>query len=436
MSAFDKIIGYEQIKDELRRIADVLKNRETYGTFGVSMPKGLLLHGEPGVGKTLMAQCLIEETGYTVFTCRKNVPDGEFVNVIRETFEKAAEAEPAIVYLDDMDKFANDDEKHRDSEEFVTVQACIDEVKDRQVFVLATANDTGCLPRSLTRPGRFDHVIEVETPEDEESALIIEHYLNGKKLALDVDVAAIASLLSGKSCATLEMVINEAGLRAGYERADFITTEHIVEACLNTIFDAGDKPYGDESIDIAGSSEASQVAWHEAGHVAIREIFMPGSTTIASARRNHGSMAGFVRHHNDKSEKENLCGLRLEKLRIITDLGGRAATEIRFGTLDVGSESDLRRAYRRAYDLYDDLALGGFSLLGGPCFRSSDGMDETIHNATAILLEELYHTAKQALSVNRDFLDKLASALAEKDYLLASDIAEIRESCDIVKVAF
>ena len=161
MEAFEEIIGYEDIKHELRRIADALNRSEAYRTLGAKAPSGLLLHGDPGVGKTLMANCLIKASGRKAFVCRKTKPSEEFIGTIKETFDAAMENAPSIVYLDDMDKFANDDERHRNSEEFVTVQSCIDELRGKEVFVLATANETHCLPSSLTRAGRFDRVIDV-----------------------------------------------------------------------------------------------------------------------------------------------------------------------------------------------------------------------------------------------------------------------------------
>ena len=149
MSAFDKIIGYEEIKRDLIRMADTLKNREAYEHLGASAPMGLLLHGEPGVGKSLMAECLIEESGRKAFVCRKTQTNEKFVETIKEVFDQAAQNAPSIVFLDDMDKFANDDEDHCNSEEYVTVQSCIDEVKNKEVFVLATVNEMRCLPRSF-----------------------------------------------------------------------------------------------------------------------------------------------------------------------------------------------------------------------------------------------------------------------------------------------
>ena len=141
MSKFDMIIGYNAVKKELKQIADTLKNREYYEKLGVSAPRGLLLHGEPGVGKSLMAAAIIEASGRKAFICRKDQPNGDFVKHIKETFDKAMAEAPSIVLLDDMDKFANGDEDHPDAEEYVTVQSCIDEAKHKEVFVLATVNN-------------------------------------------------------------------------------------------------------------------------------------------------------------------------------------------------------------------------------------------------------------------------------------------------------
>ena len=219
MEAFEEIIGYEDVKHELRRIADALNRSEAYRALGAKAPSGLLLHGSPGVGKTLMANCLIKASGRKAFVCCKTKPSEEFIGIIKETFDAAIENAPSIVYLDDMDKFANDDEWHRNSEEFVTVQSCIDEVRDKEVFVLATANETHCLPSSLTRAGRFDRVIDVCAPEGEDAEAIVEHYLRRKQMAGQLDCKVIVKLLCGGSCATLETVINEAAAIAAWQRA-------------------------------------------------------------------------------------------------------------------------------------------------------------------------------------------------------------------------
>ena len=146
MEQFNKIIGYESIKNELKRLCDILSNPDKYKKFGVEIPQGLLLYGEPGVGKSLMAECFIQALSRKSFVCRKNKANGDFINAITKTFEDAKENTPSIVLLDDMDKFANEDEKHEDAEEYVTVQSCIDDIKNKDVFVIATANNIRKFP--------------------------------------------------------------------------------------------------------------------------------------------------------------------------------------------------------------------------------------------------------------------------------------------------
>ena len=148
MENFKSIVGYKEIKLELSRILDQLINPEKYAALGVTEPHGLLLHGVPGVGKSTMAQCLVDACGRRAFVCRKDKSNGDFVNEIVRVFDEAAEAAPSVILLDDIDKFANEDECHSDSEEFVTVQACIDKVKDKRVFVVATVNNMRKLPNS------------------------------------------------------------------------------------------------------------------------------------------------------------------------------------------------------------------------------------------------------------------------------------------------
>ena len=131
MSAFDLIIGYEPIKKELLQICDMIRNPGVYHEMGAVLPRGMLLYGDPGLGKTLAAKAFILESGLKVFTIRKNTGKDNLIDQITDTFKKAAEEAPCIVFLDDLDKFANEDKSHRDAEEYAAVQAGIDDVKGR-----------------------------------------------------------------------------------------------------------------------------------------------------------------------------------------------------------------------------------------------------------------------------------------------------------------
>ena len=256
---FKSIIGYGAIKLELSRILDQLVNPDKYAVLGVTEPHGLLLHGVPGVGKSTLANAVVEGTGRKVFICRKDKSNGDFVNNIVHIFDEAAESAPSVVLLDDLDKFANEDERRRDAEEFVTVQACIDKVKDKRVFVVATANNIHKLPDSLIRAGRFDHVLELRCPTGVDAEDIIAYYLSQKTFVSDMDVKLISRLLEGRSCAELETVINQAGTYAAFDGRRKVEMKDMIKAILRIVFKAP------ESFD-DNAAALPIVACHEAGH--------------------------------------------------------------------------------------------------------------------------------------------------------------------------
>ena len=423
MNEFYKIYGYEAIKQELMQISDVLKNKEVYAQLGVKPPCGLLLYGDPGVGKSLMASALIEASGRKAFICRKDKPDGEFVGQITATFEAAKAAAPAIVFLDDMDKFANGDPDHTDAEEYVTVQSCIDGCKGTDVFVLATVNNMRCLPRSLRRVGRFDRTIEVESPSGEDAEKILAHYIAGKNFAADVDARNIARIMSGKSCAELETVINEAGLYAGYERSSQITMDHFMRAALHTVFNVPNEEIAAFGLQKNKDPEFIQTAWHEAGHAAVSEVLEPGSVTLVSAYAQEWESGGFTNYWMQKG----LRNMEREEHCIIRTLGGAAATEQVFGSFDSGCSQDLDQAFSGVRDLIVNNCTSGFHLHCNG--NDSPELRAKQEQATAAEVERYYRKAKDILAQNRELLEGIAEALVRKGVLTAVDIAEIRKGC-------
>ena len=416
MSEFDKIIGYKDIKTELIRLCDVIKNADKYKALGVAPIGGLLLDGDPGVGKTLMANCFIKESGRKAFVCRKNKPDGEFVNEIKNVFTEAAENAPSIILLDDMDKFANEDDYHRNAEEYVTIQSCIDEIKGKDVFVLATTNGTDNLPRSLLRAGRFDYVISVDAPEGKDAVEIVKYYLSQKKAVAEIDAEEIARLLNGKSCAVLETVINTAGQYAGYENKEMIDVDDIIRACLRVIYNAPESTAPHNPVVL------ERTAYHEAGHAVIAEILESGSVDLVSVRKNTGAVGGFTAYHNpddywiSKTHMEN---------RVIAILGGKAATELIFGEADTGANNDLHRAFDIVQRFADNYCSYGFGYWEGRD-SSSDRLLRREDRITADM-ETYYARARKILIDNKAFLEALAKRLQEKDTLVSSEIKEIKE---------
>ena len=458
MKEFEKVIGYNAVKQELIRISDVLKNNEAYKKLCVNAPRGLLLHGEPGVGKTLMASCLIAASGRKAFICRKDKPNGDFVNAIKKTFSDAKDSAPSIVFLDDMDKFANGDETHTDAEEYVTVQACIDEVRDSEVFVLATANSLSVLPGSLKRAGRFDRIIKICNPDGEDAVKIISHYISKKKFVGDIDPISIARIMEGRSCAELETVINEAGLYAGYERTDKITMEHFMKACLHTVFNVPNGVLNAKmpKIDLSDPrGPMTKVIYHEAGHATIAEVLSPGTVTLVSAYKQAGESGGFTAFcknlkGNSSSElcieddDDFLNDIMAQEEDTIDEiyseiygsLGGMAALEQRFGVADTGTRSDLDRAFRYIRDIVTENCFCGFQYhTYDPWHSDSPELKARQEQAVAAEMERYYRKTKEILALNHELLDAIALGLSRKGVLTAADIAEIKKNCRVIPVS-
>lgn len=416
MSEFDRIIGYKDLKAEFIRLCDVIKNGEKYKALGVTHIGGLLLNGKPGVGKTLMANCFIKESGRKSYVCRKNKPDGEFVNEIKSTFLKAAENAPSIILLDDMDKFANEDAYHRNAEEYVTVQSCIDEIQGKDVFVLATTNGAKKLPDSLLRAGRFDTVITVNAPEREDAVEIVKYYLSRKKSVSKVNAEDVARLLAGKSCAELETVINTAGQYAGFDNKEYIDMDDITRACLRVIYNAP------ESAAPHNKRVLERIAYHEAGHTVTAETLESGSVDLVTVRKNTGDVGGLTCYHLpddywvSKKSMEN---------RVIAILAGKAATEIVFGETDMGANNDLHRAFDIVSRFADNYCAYGFGYWEDD--SSSPSRREKREDRITADMERYYIEAKKLIFENRAFLDGIAKRLQEKDTLVYSEIREIKE---------
>ena len=376
-----------------------------------------------------MANAVIEDSGRNVFVCRKNKPNGEFINEIKKTFDMAVENAPSIVFLDDMDKFTNGDMRHRDAEEYVTIQSCIDEIKGKSVFVIATVNETRVLPDSLLRAGRFDRSIEVLAPCGKDAEKIIAHYLEGKKVSDDVDVKAITKLLDGKSCAELETVINEAGLYAGYKHLDTISMEHITNACLRMFFGFLPPCYDDSDTDVQ-SIMLPEIIYHEAGHAVVSEVLCPESVSLIYVGNGKSRESGITHLYNN----QNTTSQYWAKSRLTTVLAGAASTEQKFGTVDSGAHSDYERAFDLAETLVEENCIDGLQLFS---FKYNHSQHHLSAQEQVVMaeVERYYRKAKEIIALNKEFLEKLAAALAEKKLLCEADIKKIKDECKIVPVA-
>lgn len=418
MSAFDAILGYESVKETLRRTADYLRDAGAYHRLGARPARALLLYGEPGVGKTLMARCLIEESGRTAYVCRKDAPNGAFIEGIKNVFEEASQHAPSIVFLDDIDKFANEDERHRDAEEYVTVQSCIDALGDTEVFVLATANDIDKLPDSLLRQGRLGNKLSIECPESEDAEKIISHYLRSKSCVSDIDIPFVTRLLSGRSCAELEEIVNEAGLLAGYRRSECITTDDLLQAALRLVFEI--TTWGEAGTSGSTGPQERYVAYHEAGHVVVNEVLDPGSVIFATVLGGRRGSEGFALARRS-DELDHLARMEAD---IIVSLGSRAAVEQRLGAADVGSASDLRSAAKDVRHLVTRSCCYGMQLQNA-YYSESEAQSNNVEQVVAAELARYSLKAKEAVAKNFGLLDAVAARLIDRKVITMRDIEEL-----------
>lgn len=422
MKNFDKIIGYETIKNELMQICDIIKNPDVYKALGAKLPHGLLLSGDPGLGKTLMAKCFIKESGLKTYTLRRNKGKDGFVKEITKTFSEAKKNAPCIIFLDDMDKFANEDTHHRDAEEYVAVQAGIDDVKEKEVFVIATVNEEYKLPSSLTRLGRFDRQIEVQRPTEEDAIKIIEHYLSNKKLANDVSLEDLSKMITYSSCADLESILNDAAVNAAYARKDSVTMSDLVNSVLRVEYNSPD------NFTKVSSDDLRKTALHEAGHLVACEVLCPGGVGLASIRSTgRDSVGGFI--HRCKELPDWSAD-------VIICLAGKAAVEICYpDTCAKGCEEDVRRAFngiRNAISTQGTSGIGMIDVANRKFPDTSESMNSRNEAVTQAELELFMTRTKSILVNNKDFLERATEALIEKETLLYSDIRKLREESSAV----
>lgn len=424
MSAFDKIIGYQTIKEELLQICDMIHNREIYENLGAKLPQGILLYGDPGLGKSLMAKSFITESGLPAYIVRRDKGSDDFIGKITDTFEKAKKNAPAIVLLDDMDKFANEDDRHIDAEEYVAVQAGIDEVKGCNVFVFATVNEIRKLPRSLIRSGRFDRKIEVNSPTDRDAEEIIKYYLGQKKVSDNVNMDDLVKMVSYGSCAELETILNEAAIGAAYARKEKIEMDDLVKSVLRMQYDAPD------NFTKKSSDALKEIALHEAGHLVVSEILTPGSVGLASLRTaGRDSTGGFIHRCMPVTRRAH---------HILISLAGKAAVELYYsGVCASGCQSDIRKAADNIRDAISESGTGGFGMIDVANHRfpeSSESFNSRNESVVHAELERYMFKAREILIKNRDFLEKAAQMLSEKETLLYSDIRKLHESIKITEV--
>ena len=417
MNAFDRVIGYRSEKNRLIQVVDMLKNRDLYKKMGAKLPKGILIYGDPGMGKTMLANAFIEESGVKSFSIRKNKGKENMIKEIEMTFINASKEEVSIVFIDDIDKFSDKKCEDVDDEAFVAIQSGIDSVKMSDVLVVATANNFLKLPKSLTRKGRFDIEMQLEPPSEDDAKKIIAHYLQDKPVSKELDYNDVYRLLGYSSCAYLQSVLNESAIYSASKRKECIDIDDILMACKS-----------EEEVDMDENRKRSKedmdrTAIHEAGHACIAEVLKKGSVGFVKVNLNKQNIQGGY---------TNVEGMTRRPEVVLLDLGGKAATELFYeGRCGSGCQSDLSDALDVLTSGISDNGIYGMALLGG------DTISNTLRFAQQSVaraeLERYFFLAKDILMKNKEFFTKIYEQLVEKNYLLYSDVQRIRDSVKITE---
>ena len=401
MNYFEEIIGYENIKYELNRIIDYLNNKEKYDKIGARKPDNVILYGEPGLGKTKTAKLFINALNRGKYIINKNKTNGEFLEYLKKTINDASKNAPSVILFDDLDKYSNNDDAHTYTDEFILIQSLMDENSDKDIYYIATANDMLKLPKSLLRTKRLGLELEFNSPTLEDSKKIIKHYLENKKICQEIDYDLLSKMLVDKSCADLENIMNEAAINAAYDNREKISMQDIVKAILKELYAAP------ASFESKTPKQLQTIAIHEAGHVVIQEYLEPGSTNFVSIEDNVGGITNVCinsDYWSDITYMEN---------RVLSILGGKAATEIVFNKTDVGVNMDMTRARQIVKRFYDDYCMKGF--------LTDQDEEKEICNK----LNEYYIKAKEIIFNNKDKVYNIANELLAKKTLLNNEIKEI-----------
>ena len=437
---FSDVAGEDEAKESLSEIVDYLHNPKKYSDVGASMPKGVLLVGPPGTGKTMLAKAVAGEANVPFFS----MSGSEFVEMfvgmgaskVRDLFSQAKEKAPCIVFIDEIDaigkkrdgQFSSNDEREQTLNQLLTEMDGFQE--NIGVIILAATNRPETLDPALTRPGRFDRRVPVELPDLAGREAILKVHAKKIKTADDVNFHTIARMASGASGAELANIINEAALRAVRNNRT-VVNESDLEESIETVIAGYQKKNA-----VLSDSEKKVVAYHEIGHalVAAMQSHSAPVQKITIIPRTSGAL-GYTMQV-DQGDKYLLTKQELEN-KIATFTGGRAAEELVFGEITTGASNDIEQATKLARAMitrygmsedFDMVALETVSnqYLGGDASLacSADTQNE-IDRKVVELVKRQHEKSSKILADNRGKLDELAKYLYEKETITGEEFMSI-----------
>jgi cell division protease FtsH len=436
---FNDVAGLEEAKTEVMEIVDFLKNPKKYTNLGGKIPKGALLIGPPGTGKTMLAKAVAGEANVPFFSISGSDFVEMFVGVgasrVRDLFKQAKEKAPCIVFIDEIDavgrargrnaNFGSNDERENTLNQLLTEMDGFG--TNMGVIILAATNRADILDRALMRAGRFDRQIHVELPDIVEREAIFRVHLRPIKLEKSFDIAFMAKQTPGFSGADIANVCNEAALIAARKNKNVVERQDFL--------DAVDRIVGglERKTKIISPDEKKTIAYHEAGHATVSWLLEHASpllkVTIIPRGRALGA-AWYLPEERQLTTREQI----LDEMAYA--LGGRAAEELVFGRISTGALSDLEKITKQAYAMVSFFGMS--DKVGNISFYDSSGQSdfgftkpysektaELIDQEVNLIIAESYLKAKEVLKNNMKGLTELAELLLEKEVIFSEDLERI-----------
>ena len=446
---FNDVAGLEEAKTEVMEIVDFLKNPKKYTNLGGKIPKGALLIGPPGTGKTMLAKAVAGEANVPFFSISGSDFVEMFVGVgasrVRDLFKQAKEKAPCIVFIDEIDavgrargrnaNFGSNDERENTLNQLLTEMDGFG--TNMGVIILAATNRADILDRALMRAGRFDRQIHVELPDIVEREAIFKVHLRPIKLEKSFDIAFMAKQTPGFSGADIANVCNEAALIAARKNKTVVEKQDFL--------DAVDRIVGglERKTKIISPQEKKTIAYHEAGHATVSWLLEHASpllkVTIIPRGRALGA-AWYLPEERQLTTREQI----LDEMAYA--LGGRASEELVFGRISTGALSDLEKITKQAYAMVSFFGMS--DKVGNISFYDSSGQSdfgftkpysektaELIDQEVNIIIAESYIRAKEVLKNNMKGLTELAELLLEKEVIFSEDLERIfgKRTADVLK---